>query len=286
MNTESFPYQKRVRAMGTALAVISALGLLSWLVIGLTQLFFPPALGFEDKEGLTYFERFVGDDAPDPKVATAEELRNHFETHFAKAQPDLPDGVTKEIYVNTMVYFTKMRAGEVVAGFMIPEADDLVDPETGDVLDFDFDLLPGGMTEETTIRELMLKDRAFFEAHLGTYRLLVIVTTAFFSILSLVILRMALSWRKGDPFGPGTIRGLRWLGVLFLAQFLASWAVGLFVPYDSGFITDLTVFSGMFEDLAASFGIGASLSSGIVFLTLSWVLDYGRRMKEEQALTI
>lgn len=278
MNAESFPYQKRVRAMGTTLAVISLLGLLFWIVIGLAQLFFPPVFGFEAKEDLSYFERFVGDGAPDPKAATAEELRRHFETHFAEAQPDLPDGVTKEIYANTMIYFTKLRAGEVVGGYMIPEPDE--------ALDADFDFLPGGMTEETTIRELMLKDRAFFEAHQGTYRLLVIVTTAFFSILSFVILRMALSWRQGDPFGPGTIRGLRWLGVLFLVQFLASWVVGLFVPYDSGFIIDLTFFSSILEDLATNFGIGASLSCGIVFLTLSWVVEYGQKMKEEQALTI
>ena len=42
----------------------------------------------------------------------------------------------------------------------------------------------------------------------------------------------------------------------------------------------------MFEDLATNFGIGASLSCGIVFLTLSWVVEYGQKMKEEQALTI
>jgi hypothetical protein len=40
----------------------------------------------------------------------------------------------------------------------------------------------------------------------------------------------------------------------------------------------------MFEDLSS--GTGASLTCAIVFLTLSWVFEYGRKMKEEQALTI
>ncbi len=275
--------------MGTALALVSSLGLLFWLLVALAHLINPTwFLGFEEKEDLNYFEQFMEEDAPDPKVANDNELKNHFETHFAKAKSDLPDGVTKEIYTNTMFYFTKLRAGEVIQGFMLtddliemePKTDRLPDTNSG----WDFDNLSGGMTADTTVRELILKDRAFFETHKAIYQLLVVITAIFFATVSFVILRMALSWRRGDPFGPGTIRGLRQLGVLFLAQFLAAFAVVLIIP-ESGF-TELTSHSMLFEDLATGFGSGASLSCGIVFLTLSWVIEYGRKMREEQALTI
>jgi hypothetical protein len=93
---------------------------------------------------------------------------------------------------------------------------------------------------------------------------------------------MALAWRREDPFGPATIRGLRWLGLLFLVQFLALFVAEVFVP-DSG-LSELSIYSTMFADLSS--GDGASLTSAIVLLTLSWVLEYGRKIKEEQSLTI
>jgi hypothetical protein len=230
--------------------------------------------GFDDKEDLTYFERLAGEKVPDPRTANDEELRSHFETRFESARPDLPKGTTRETFANTMIYFLRMQAGET---HFLPEEvalEETVDP--------DFSLLPGGLTADRPIRELILKDRAFFEAHAGHYRLMVILTAAFFSIVSLVVLRMALSWRREDPFGPGTIRGLRWLGLLFLVQFLADIFAVVIVP-DSGF-SELSIHSAMFDDLSS--GDGASLTCAIVFLTLSWVLEYGRNMKEEQALTI
>ena len=109
-----------------------------------------------------------------------------------------------------------------------------------------------------------------------------LIAAAFFALVSLVVLRMALAWRREDPFGPGTIRGLRWLGFLFLVQFLARFVAVAVVP-ESGF-SELNFYSAMFDDLGS--GDGASLTCAIVFLTLSWVLEYGRKMKEEQALTI
>lgn len=143
---------------------------------------------------------------------------------------------------------------------------------------------PEGVTAETTVRELMEKDSAFFESHSGTNRWIFIGVTIFFAAVSLVILRMALSWRREDPFGRGTVLGLRWLGFLFLTQFVVSLFFTFLVP-SSGYIT-LLQYSQRFDDLVLASESGASLSCGIVFLTLSWVVEYGRKMKEEQALTI
>lgn len=144
--------------------------------------------------------------------------------------------------------------------------------------------LPEAVTAETTVRELMEKDRAFFESHSGSYRWIVLGVGIFFTAVTLVILRMALSWRREDPFGRGTVLGLRWLGLLFLTQFVVGWFLVFLVP-SSGY-GDLIPYSVSFDDLVHSSGAGASLSCGLVFLTLSRVVEYGRKMKEEQALTI
>lgn len=143
---------------------------------------------------------------------------------------------------------------------------------------------PEGVTAETTVRELMEKDRAFFEAHTGTYRWIVFGWATFFAVVAVVILRMALSWRREDPFGRGTVLGLRWLGLLFLTQFVVGWVLVFFIP--SSRYGELVPYSVMFDELVFWSGAGASLSCGLVFLTLSRVVEYGRKMKEEQALTI
>jgi hypothetical protein len=263
--------------MGTALVVISSLALLASVLAPLALLMVPSLLGFDRKEDLSYIERLAGEGVPDPQTASDEELRSHFERRFVTVQPDLPEGTTRETFVNTMSYFVKMQAGETL---FLPEEvalEEAADPDFPS-----FSLLPGGLTADSPIRELILKDRAFFEAHADRYRLMVILTAAFFALVSLVVLRMALAWRREDPFGPGTIRGLRWLGFLFLVQFLGRFVAAVAVP-DSGFI-ELSIHSAMFEDLSS--GDGASLTCAIVFLTLSWVLEYGRKLKEEQALTI
>ncbi len=278
MTTESYPHQKRVRIMGTALAIISSLALLASVLTPLALFMLPSwLLGFDSKEDLTYFERLAGEGVPDPQTASDEELRSHFETRFATAQPHLPEGTSRETFANTMTYFVRMQVGE---SLFLPE--EVALKETVDPAFPDFSLLPGGLTADTPIRELILKDRAFFEAHADRYRLMVILSAAFFALVSLVVLRMALAWRREDPFGPGTIRGLRWPGFLFLVQFLAEFIATVIVPH-SGF-SELSIHSRMFDDLSS--GTGASLTCAIVFLTLSWVLEYGRKMKEEQALTI
>lgn len=143
---------------------------------------------------------------------------------------------------------------------------------------------PEGVTAETTVGELMEKDRAFFESHSGFYRWTLLGWAAFFAAVAVVILRMAVGWRREDPFGRGTILGLRWLGLLFLAQFIVGLVLVFLIP-SSGY-GELVTFSVMLDELAFSSATGVPLSCGIVFLTLSWVVEYGQKMKEEHALTI
>jgi hypothetical protein len=86
-------------------------------------------------------------------------------------------------------------------------------------------LLPVGITPETTVRELMQLDRTFFNENSQTIRVISILATGLWILISVVILRLALAWRRADAFGRATIVGMRHLGVLLIVQFIAGWIV-------------------------------------------------------------
>jgi hypothetical protein len=149
---------------------------------------------------------------------------------------------------------------------------------------FEESQLPAGITPETTVRELMERDRTFFNENRQTIRGLSIFATGLLILISVVILRLALAWRRADAFGRITIIGLRCLGALLIVQFIAGWIVDSFIARPThGEIFTHSVVSELPVMLLV---VGLNLSTGIVFLILSWVLEYGRRIKEEQALTI
>jgi hypothetical protein len=190
------------------------------------------------------------------------------------------------ISVVALLFWVSMTLGLLISpSFLLSTEDALLPVELAEEMpDAASYFFPEEVTAETTVRELMEKDREFFESRAGTYRWIVLGVGIFFTAVALVILRMALSWRREDPFGRGTVLGLRWLGLLFLTQFVAGWFLVFLAP-SSGY-GDLIPYSLSFDDLVHSSGAGASLSCGIVFLTLSWVVEHGRKIKEEQALTI
>lgn len=142
-----------------------------------------------------------------------------------------------------------------------------------------------GISANTTVLELLERDRAFFRENQGLYRGLSALSAVFMVLFAIIFLRLALAWRSAEPFGRVSIIGLRCLGALLVVQFLVGWVVDSFIPragHRALFLeTDLYEVPIMF--LA---GGGPGLSSGILFLILSWVLEYGRRIREEQALTI
>lgn len=179
--------------------------------------------------------------------------------------------------------------GLLVALMMVPVTLSLTpasipqnDPEIQEA--FDELLLPEGIGLETTVRELMEHDRAFFDANHGRFLTLTFLCAAFTLAFAAICLRLALSWRKAEPFGRPIVLGLRTLGVLLVVQFLVGWII-VFVP--DSWHTDLFFWSDTYQSSVDWLvGGGPTLSSGILFLILSWVLDYGRRIKEEQNLTI
>lgn len=144
--------------------------------------------------------------------------------------------------------------------------------------------LPAGITPETTVSELMERDRAFFNENRQTIRVISILATGFLILISVVILRLALAWRRADAFGRVTIIGLRCLGVLLIVQFIAGWIVNSFIARPAH--GEIFTHSVVSEMPVMFLVVGPNLSTGILFLILSWVLEYGRGIKEEQALTI
>ena len=157
-----------------------------------------------------------------------------------------------------------------------------VDPEFQEAVDAV--LLPDGIRMDTTVRELLEYDRTFFETNHGQFLALNLVSAAFIIASGVAFLGLALSWRKAVAFGRATILGLRALGTLLVLQFFVG-SVAVFVP--EAWHIDLFVWSEAYQSAADWLLTGGpTLSSGILFLILSWVLDYGRMIKEEQALTI
>ncbi len=156
------------------------------------------------------------------------------------------------------------------------------DPEIQEMLDEV--LLPEGVSLDTTVRELLAYDRAFFEENRGRFRALSFLSAIFVLAFAGVCLWLALSWRHAVAFGRSTIVGLRVLGLLLVLQFVVGWLVGL-AP--ESWHADLFFWSDLYQSSVDWLVTGGpTLSSGLLFLILSWVLDYGRKIKEEQALTI
>ncbi len=148
--------------------------------------------------------------------------------------------------------------------------------------------LPGEVTADTTVGELLEKDRAFFLENRGSYQVLSLLSAVFVVLFALVFLRLAWAWRRAEPFGRGTVIGLRWLGILLLAQFLTGWiAEALAPPSELAVLFELVSLTGVYHhSISLLAGGGPVLSSGILLLILSWIVDYGRQLREEQALTI
>lgn len=301
MKSESFLHQKKVRAMGTFLAVISCIALVTSLLfipfgLFMSSSWFTGATQPEEnaevlgdvleaaelpQDSLTdedirkiYAELYQEIRSERPSDGTGETFDADINQEILSA---LPDDTTEETFINTMIYLQQVADGEEVP---IPE-EGVIEEWVNPIYDF----LPEGVRADTTVAELVEKDLAFFREHTGTFRLLSFLAAAFYAAVAVIILRMALSWRKGDPFGRKTILSLRWLAILFIAQFLAGYAATPFLPYSdySDLLFHATIYDVPIEIL---FGGGANLSCGLVLLTLSWVLEHGKKMKDEQALTI
>ncbi len=151
------------------------------------------------------------------------------------------------------------------------------------ILEVDPDL--EGISADMTVLELLERERVFLDENRGLYRWLSVLSAVFMILFAIIFLRLALAWRRAEPFGRVTIIGLRCLGALLVVQFLMGWIVDVFTPYAAH--RALFLETDLYEEpIMFLTGGGPVLSSGILFLILSWVLDYGRRIKEEQSLTI
>jgi len=149
----------------------------------------------------------------------------------------------------------------------------------------DAQLLPEGIRMEMTVAELLEKDHAILDEVRGPFLLLQVTMVLFMVLFAIILIGLARSWRRAEPFGRVTIIGLRCLGILLIARFLLGLLVETLLPRPalSELFVNSELYVGFIEYLVSG---GPMLTSGILFLILSGVLDYGRKIKDEQALTI
>lgn len=225
MNAESSPHQKKVRLMGTILAIISWFGL---VILAFAMVLFFAALANRDA-----FMNYVAD----------------------------------------ISFFN-----EGVEGLEESEREAIDD---ADLTEF----LPEGVTLDMTVRELIEADRQFLSDHLRLTGIHSFLTLLIYILIAILFLRIALAWRKADPFSRSTIVGLRWLGAIMLIQFFGGIVYGIFIPHSFTWILQGSEFYDTALESMIGFQ-GPSLEFGILFITLSWVLEHGQQIKQEQELTV
>jgi|GEM_PF-4262208 len=145
--------------------------------------------------------------------------------------------------------------------------------------------LPEGISLDMTVEELLKADREFMREHFGLFSIHGVLSLLFYIAVAVLFLKIASAWRKAEPFSGATIIGMRYLGILLLAQFLFGFVYEAFVPES---LSELLISSYLYDmslDMVAG-SYGPNLEAGILFLTLSWVLEYGRNIAEEQDLTV
>lgn len=190
------------------------------------------------------------------------------------------------------VYFAVTNDTDLLAGYLVDfeiygeEFEGLAESEIEEIIDLVYeDFFPEGITLDTTVRELIRIDREFAVDHLKYIGAHGLLTIAIYIVIAILFLRIAFAWRKGEPFSRATTMGLRWLGIILLVQFGGGILYSFFIPES---ITRILSGSEFYDTaLEALMGAqGPNLEFGILFITLSWVLEHGRQIKEEQSLTV
>jgi len=88
-----------------------------------------------------------------------------------------------------------------------------------------------------------------------------------------VLYRLFKLYERGMIFTPANVRCIKWLGGWVLAAWVLSNVVEVFklITYDSADV---------------DFRIGATFFAGILVLLMSWIMEEGGKIQQEQALTI
>ncbi len=147
------------------------------------------------------------------------------------------------------------------------------------------DDLPAGISAEMTVAELIQTDNEFLQANMGLFSIHLALAFVFYAFVAIIFLRIAFAWRRSEPFTNTTTGGLRWLGILLLAQSVFGFIYSSFATESLSWILDN---SALYDVALESFigSYGHNLEFGILLVALSWVLEYGSKMKEEQELTV
>lgn len=115
-----------------------------------------------------------------------------------------------------------------------------------------------------------------------------VTTTILFIVTMTFILKIAAAWRRGDVFGETPIRCFRILGWIYLIHGIVGQVWGMAAQFvGSTYTCELIYFSFFRDVLLMSFGMsGSGIEWGLLALTLSWILEHARLIRDEQELTV
>ncbi len=119
------------------------------------------------------------------------------------------------------------------------------------------------------------------ELFMNTYKNTMIMNLSIVFILNTIIgiltILIANSWRKGDLFGTSVTKYLKWMGIVFLTAFTYSFTGSFFIDSPVGhiYLTIIHLEPGM-----------GNFATGLFLLALSYVLKYGNTLEEEVSHTV
>lgn len=103
------------------------------------------------------------------------------------------------------------------------------------------------------------------------------------TIIGLLTLLIANSWRKGNLFGTNVTRYLKWMGITFIASFAYSLIGSYFVDLSVETTQSINYIYSMILNLEPGMG---TLATGLFLLALSYVLKYSNTLEEEVSYTV
>lgn len=137
-----------------------------------------------------------------------------------------------------------------------------------------------------TVATLMEADKEFLTTEFPTLAIAVTISSLIYCAIVFFVVRIGLAWRRKDVFAATTISSLHWIGVTYLISTVSGLGISIFGPLSLAH--DVLIYSAMFDLLlvgSTASGID-SLSTGLLFIALSWVLKHGKLLKEENELTV
>ena len=148
------------------------------------------------------------------------------------------------------------------------------------------DLVPG--LDGEAHRKILEWDYAAYQDHFWLTLFYIVVATMVFLVTMVLILKIAAAWKRGDVFGNSPIRCFRILGWIYLIHGIIGQLWGMTAQFVGNTHTAELIYFSFIRDvnLMGFSTSGTGIEWGLLCLTLSWILEHARLMRDEQELTV